>query len=342
MPEIEAILILLVAVAMLATLANRIGIPYPILLVLGGLALGFVPALPRVELDPEVVFLLFLPPLLYVSAIFTSWRDFRANLRPISLLAVGLVLMTTCVVAVTAHWAIGLPWAAAFALGAIVSPSDAISATAIAQRLGLPRRIVTILEGESHVNDATGIVAYRIATAAVVTGAFSLWEVGLQFVIGAAGGIVVGLAVGWFVIWARRHVSEEPNVQNTISLLTPFVAYLLAEEPSRYVWHELLDLPGEFAFSGVLSVVAAGLYLGRRGPYVISPETRLQGYAFWELVAFLLNGLIFSLIGLQLGGIVEGLSEYSAATLVLYAGLISLAVILVRILWVFVYAYGPR
>jgi CPA1 family monovalent cation:H+ antiporter len=201
---------------------------------------------------------------------------------------------------------------------------------------------VTILEGESLVNDATGIVAYRIAMAAAVTGAFSLWEAGLQFMIGAAGGIVVGLAVGWFVIWARRHVSEEPSVQNTISLLTPFVAYLLAEEPSRYVWHELLDLPGEFAFSGVLSVVGAGLYLGRRGPYVISPETRLQGYAFWELVTFLLNAFIFSLIGLQLGGIVEGLSGYSAATLVLYAGLVSLAVILVRILWVFAVTYVPR
>jgi monovalent cation/hydrogen antiporter len=177
--------------------------------------------------------------------------------------------------------------------------------------------------------------------AAVVTGAFSLWEAGLQFMIGAAGGIVVGLAVGWFVIWARRQVSEEPSVQNTISLLTPFVAYLLAEEPSQWVW-EQLGMLGEFAFSGVLSVVAAGLYLGRRGPYVISPETMLQGYAFWELVTFLLNGLIFSLIGLQLGGIVEGLSEYSAATLILYAGLISLTVILVRILWVFPATYVPR
>jgi monovalent cation/hydrogen antiporter len=339
--EIEAIVILLAAVAALATLANKIKVPYPILLVLGGLVLGFVPGLPRVELRPEVVFLLFLPPLLYVSAIFTSWRDFRANLRPILLLAVGLVLITTCVVAVMVHWTIGLPWAAAFALGAIVSPTDAISATAVAQRLGVPRRIMTILEGESLVNDATGIVAYRIATAAVVTGAFSLWEAGLQFMIGATGGIAVGLAVGWFVIWARRHVSEEPSVQNTISLLTPFVAYLLAEEPSQWAW-EQLGLPGEFAFSGVLSVVAAGLYLGRRGPYVISPETRLQGYAFWELVTFLLNGLIFSLIGLQLGGTVEGLSEYSAATLILYAILISLAVILVRILWVFPATYVPR
>src|SRR5215217_7281412 len=175
MPELEAILVLLVAVAALATLANRFEVPYPILLVLGGLVLGFVPGLPRVELEPDVVFLLFLPPLLYVSAIFTSWRDFRANLRPILLLAVGLVLMTTCVVAAVAHWVMELPWAAAFVLGAIVSPTDAIAATSVAQRLGVPRRIVTVLEGESLVNDATGIVAYRIGVAAVATGAFSIW-----------------------------------------------------------------------------------------------------------------------------------------------------------------------
>jgi Na+/H+ antiporter len=342
LPEIEAILVLLVAVAALATLANRIGVPYPILLVLGGLTLGFVPGLPRIELEPDVVFLLFLPPLLYVSALFTSWRDFRANLRPISLLAIGLVLMTTCAAAAVAHWAIELPWAAAFALGAIVSPTDAIAATAIAQRLGVPRRIVTILEGESLVNDATGIVAYRIAVAAVVSGTFSLWEAGLQFVVGAAGGVAVGLAVGWAVLWARRHVSEDPSVQNTISLLTPFAAYLLAEELPPYLWHGLLHLAGELHFSGVLSVVAAGLYLGRRGPYSISPETRLQGYAFWELVTFLLNGLIFGLIGLQLGGIVGGLSEYSVADLVLYAGLINLTVILVRVVWVFPATYVPR
>jgi CPA1 family monovalent cation:H+ antiporter len=348
LPEIVAIMILLAAVAALATLANRIKIPYPILLVLGGLALGFVPylvpAFPRIELEPEVVFFLFLPPLLYVSAIFTSWRDFRANLRPITLLAVGLVLMTTCVVAAVAHWALGFSWAAAFVLGAIVSPTDAVAATSIVQRLGVPRRIVTILEGESLVNDATGIVLYRIAVAAVVFGGFSLWQAGLQFVIGAIGGISVGLAVGWLVIWARRHAADDPDIQNTISLLTPFTAYLLAEEPSHWAW-EQFHLPGEFAFSGVLAVVTTGLYLGRRGPELISPEVRLQGYAFWELVTFLLNGMIFSLIGVQLGGIVERLSEnssYSLAELVLYAALISFAVILARFLWVFPATYGPR
>jgi len=344
LPEIEAILILLTAVAALATLANRINIPYPILLVLGGLILGFVPGLPRIALEPEVVFLLFLPPLLYVSALFTSWRDFRANLRPISLLAVGLVLMTTCVIAAVAHWAIDLPWTSAFVLGAIVSPTDAIAATSVAQRLGVPRRIVTILEGESLINDATGIVAYRIAVGAVVVGTFSLWQAGLQFAIGAIGGIAVGLAVGWVIIWARRHVADDPDVQNTISLLTPFTAYLLAEEPSHWAWGQL-GFPGEFAFSGVLAVVTTGLYLGRRAPSVVSPETRLQGYAFWELVTFLLNGLIFALIGLQLEGIMERLSErtpYSVPELVLYGALVSLAVILARFLWVFPATYVPR
>src|SRR5918994_141714 len=277
---------LLVAVAVLATLATRLAVPSPILLVLGGSALGFVPGLPPVELDPELVFLLFLPPLLYVSALFTSWRDFRANVRPITLLAVGLVLMTTFVVAAVAHTVIGLPWGAAFVLGAIVSPTDAIAATTVAQRLGVPRRIVTILEGESLVNDATGIVAYRVAVAAVVTGAFSVWEAGLQY--------------------------------------------------------DLFGVPGDLYFSGVLAVVTTGLYLGRKGPYIISSGTRLQGYATWELITFLLNGLIFILIGLQLRSIIEGLGEYTAGQLISYAVLVSLTVILVRMIWVFPATYVPR
>ena len=345
MPQLEIILGLLLAVAALATLATRLGVPYPILLVLGGSALGFVPGLPPVELDPELVFLLFLPPLLYVSALFTSWRDFRANVRPITLLAVGLVLMTTFVVASVAHTVVGLPWGAAFVLGAIVSPTDAIAATSVAQRLGVPRRIVTILEGESLVNDATGIVAYRVAVAAVVTGAFSVWEAGLQFVVGAAGGVAAGFAVGWLVVWARRHLSEDPSVQNTISLLTPFVAYLAAEELPHSLWgllHDLFGVPGDLYFSGVLAVVTTGLYLGRKGPYIISSGTRLQGYATWELITFLLNGLIFILIGLQLRSVVEGLNEYTAGQLISYALLTSLTVILVRMVWVFPATYVPR
>src|ERR671910_566181 len=328
MGEIEVIVGLLVAVAALATLAARIGVPYPILLVLGGSLLGFVPRLPQVKLDPDLVFLLFLPPLLYVSALFTSWRDFRANVRAISLLAVGLVLMTTFVVAAVVHAVAGLPWAAAFVLGAIVSPTDAIAATTVAQRLGVPRRIVTILEGESLVNDATGIVAYRVAVAAVITGAFSIWEAGLQFVVGAAGGIAPGFAVGWLVILGRRHLSEDPSVQNIVSLLTPFIAYLAAEELPHSLWellHDLFGMPGDLHFSGVLAVVTTGLYLGRKGPYIISSGTRLQGYATWELITFLLNGLIFILIGLQLRSVVQGLDEYTAGQIITYAVLVRLS-----------------
>ena len=341
MSEIEVILGLLLAVAVLATLASRLGVPYPILLVLGGLVLGFVPGLPPVELPPELVFLIFLPPLLYVSALFTSWRDFQANLRPISLLAVGLVIFTTCMVAVVAHAVIeDLTWAAAFALGAIVSPTDAIAATTVAQRLGVPRRIVTVIEGESLVNDATGIVAYRIAVIAVTAGVFSIWKAGLNFIVGSIGGVLIGLAIGQAVLWARRHVSDDPSIQNTISLLTPFVAYLPAEE-----LHANIGAAGlEMRFSGVLAVVTAGLYLGRRGTNTITSGMRLQGYAVWELMTFLLNGLIFILIGLQLRTIVERLSgsEYSYTELALYAGLISLTVVLIRFLWVVPATYLPR
>jgi monovalent cation/hydrogen antiporter len=345
LPQLEILVGLLVAVAALATLAARIKVPYPILLVIGGSLLGFVPGLPQVRLEPELVFLLFLPPLLYVSALFTSWRDFRTNIRAISLLAVGLVLMTTFVVAAVVHFVADLSWAAAFVLGAIVSPTDAIAATTVAQRLGVPRRIVTVLEGESLVNDATGIVAYRVAVAAVVTGAFSLWEAGLQFVVGAVGGIAVGFAVGWLVVWARRHVSEDPSVQNIVSLLTPFVAYLAAEELPHGLWerlHELAGVPADLHFSGVLAVVTTGLYLGRKGPYITSSGTRLQGFATWELITFLLNGLIFILIGLQLGSVVGNLERYTAGQLVFYAVLVSLTVIVVRIVWVFPATYLPR
>src|SRR5919107_580385 len=282
MDQIEIVIGLLVVVAVLATLAARLRVPYPILLVLGGSLLGFVPGLPQVELDPELVFLLFLPPLLYVSAIFTSWRDFRANIRAISLLAVGLVLMTTFVVGAVVHTVAGIPWAAAFVLGAIVSPTDAIAA---------------------------------------------------------------GFAVGWLVVWARRHLSEDPSVQNTVSLLTPFVAYLAAEELPHSLWkflHELSGVPGDLYFSGVLAVVTTGLYLGRKGPYIISSGTRLQGYATWELITFLLNGLIFILIGLQLRSVVERLDIYSAGQLVSFALLTSLTVILVRMVWVFPATYVPR
>ncbi|HEX6557029.1 MAG TPA: Na+/H+ antiporter [Ktedonobacteraceae bacterium] len=323
---------LLVVMVVLAMVAPRLRIPYPILLVLGGLLLGFVPGLPRFTLDPNIVFLLFLPPLLYASAWQTSWRDFRANLRPISLLALGLVLLTTVVVAVVAHGLIPeLPWAVAFVLGAIVSPTDAVAATAIAQRLGIPPRIVTIFEGESLVNDATGLVAYRFAVAAVVTGVFSPFEAGLQFVVVSVGGIALGLAAGWSLSYVHRWLNNPP-LEITVTLVTPFVVYLLGEEVLQV--------------SGVLATVTTGLYLTWRAPTFFSSGTRLQANAVWEMLIFLLNGLVFMLLGLQLPAIlavlISTIVPHSHILLAWHAVLISLTVILARLVWVFPQALLPR
>ena len=346
MAEVAVIFLLLAVVSGLATIADKIRIPYPILLVLTGLALAFVPpdVLPRYDLDPEIVFVLFLPPLLFASAFFTSWRDFKRNLRPIGLLAVGLVLFTVVAVAAVAHYVVeGLSWPAAFVLGGIVSPTDAIAATAIAQRLGVPRRIVTLLEGESLLNDATGIVAYRIAVGVATGTAFSIWGAGLQFVVGAIGGIAVGIAVGWVVVKSFAQLNDTP-VEIVVSLLAPFTAYLLAEELPHIVWHELLGFDAEPFFSGVLAAVAAGVYVGRTSPIIMSPTSRLEGGAVWNVVVFLLNGLAFILIGLQFPEILDGLGDdgYGRGQLLFYAAAVSLAVILVRVLWVFPATYLPR
>jgi Na+/H+ antiporter len=325
---VEIFVGLLLAVAVLALVARKLHIPYPILFVIGGLLIGLVPGLPKVRLNPELVFFLFLPPLLFPAALFTSWRDFRLNLRPIALLAIGLVLFTTVAVAYLAHYFMHLPLAAGFVLGAIISPPDAIAATAIAERLKVPRRIVTILEGESLVNDATALVAYRFAVLAVTTGSFSLAHASGQFFIVGIGGILVGLAVGWLAEQFHRRVDDAP-IEITVSLLTPFVAYLLAEH---------------LGVSGVLAVVTAGLYLGRRMPELLTFKTRLQGGPVWEMVEFILNGFVFILIGLQLPEVLHALSGHDIPIerLVWFALVISVAVILIRILWVFPAAYLPR
>jgi CPA1 family monovalent cation:H+ antiporter len=223
---VEIIVGLLLAVAVLALLARKLHIPYPILFVVGGLLLGWIPGLPKVHLNPDLVFLFFLPPLLFPAALFTSWRDFRLNLRPIALLAIGLVLFNTVAVAYIAHYFMHLPLAAGFVLGAIISPPDAIAATAITERLKVPRRIVTILEGESLVNDATALVAYSFAKAAVISGSFSLAQAGGQFFVVGIGGILIGLAVGWLAQQFHKRVDDAP-IEITVSLLTPFAAYLL-------------------------------------------------------------------------------------------------------------------
>src|SRR5258706_970093 len=324
---IEVVFGLLAAVAALALLARKLSIPYPILLVLGGVLLGLVPGLPRVRLNPELVFLFFLPPLLYPAALFMPWRDFRANLRPISLLAVGLVLFTIVAVGLLAHYFIpDLPLAAGFVLGAIISPPDAIAASAIAERLSVPRRIITILEGESLVNDATALVAFRFGVATVVTSAFSLAHASGQFFIVGIGGILVGVVVGFLTVWIQKQI-DDPPVEITISLLTPFAAYLPAEQ---------------LGVSGVLAVVTTGLYHGWRIPEFTSSRTRLQAGPVWQMIEFVLNGFIFLLIGLQLPEVLRNLSGQPIAPLLRYAAAISLAVILIRILWVFPASYLPR
>ena len=285
MHQAEIIVLLFTAVGVLAVLAHKITLPYPIVLVLGGLALSFVPRLPAVNLNPDVVFYFILPALIYPAALFTSWRDFRRNLRPILLLAIGLVLATMLAVAWIAHSIVpALPWAAAFALGAIVSPPDAVAATAIIRRLSVPHRIQVILEGESLMNDATALVALQFAIAALVTGTFSPAYAAGRFVWAAGGGIGIGLLVGVAMRWVQSHLNDPP-IQITFSLLTPFIAYLSAERMHA---------------SGVLATVAAGIFLGWHSPLMITARTRLQAYAFWEMIVFLLNGFVFIVIGLQL------------------------------------------
>ncbi len=327
MQQAETIVLLFAAVAALAVIARKISVPYPVLLVLAGLGLSFVPRLPEVKLNPDVVFYFFLPPLIYPAALFTSWRDFRRNLRPILLLAIGLVLFTMGTVACLAHWLVpNLPWAAAFALGAIVSPPDAVAATSIIRRLSVPHRIEAILEGESLVNDATALVALQFAVAAVMSGGFSIGGAALRFVWVSAGGIAFGLLVGLIIRWVHRHL-DDPPVQITISLLTPFAAYLPAER---------------LHFSGILATAAVGMYLGWHSPLIVRARYRLQAFAFWEMVVFLLNGFVFITIGLQLPRILLGIRSDSLGTLINEGLLISGAVVLVRIAWVFPAAYLPR
>jgi len=318
---LELILVLLAATAALHMLAVRLVIPPPVLLVLGGAALAAIPELPRPDLSPDVIFLVFVPPLLYWTAVNTSWRDFRTNLRPISLLAVGLVLATMAAVAVVTHaLAPEIGWGAAFVLGAIVSPPDPVAVTAVTRRLRVARDIVTILEGEGLVNDATALVAYRMAVAAVVAGGFSLGEAAAGFAWSAAGGLGIGLAAGVGIAWIRGRIGKVPVVENTISVLTPFAAYIPAERVGA---------------SGVLAVVAVGLYLGRRAPRVVSPQTRTQATAMWEMFSFFLEGLIFILIGLELPFVLAALHEYSAGELAALAAAVSGVAIVVRMIWVF-------
>jgi CPA1 family monovalent cation:H+ antiporter len=321
------LLAVLAGIAALVALAPLLRVPYPILLVLGGLGLGFIPGIPEVQMPPEVVLVGVLPPLLYAAAFFTGVRDLQRKIKQISLLAVGLVLATMIGVALVAHAVTDLSWPACFVLGAVVSPTDPIAATAIARRLGIPRGIVTVVEGESLLNDATALVLYASAVTAVVAGTFSFFEASLAFVASVLGGVLIGLAVGWVVALVRGRLDNIP-AEITIALLTGYLAYIPAQA---------------LHVSGVLAAVTVGIYMGWRAPELSTPQMRLEGRAVFTTLVFVLNALLFTLVGLQLRPIVEDLTGQSAWELVGEAVAVTATVMLVRIGWVFLVGHGnPR
>ena len=321
------LLVLLAALAAMLTVAALGRLPPPLLFVAGGLLLGFLPGLPHIELPPELVLVAILPPLLYSAAFFTGLRDLRANLRPITLLAVGLVAVTTCTVAVVSHTFIsGFSWGEAFTLGAVVSPTDALAATEIIRRVQVPRRVIAVIEGESLVNDGLALVLYKTALGAAIAGTFSLWSASWHLVVNVIGGIAVGLGVGYLVRQLRRRIDDAPT-EVSIALLSGYLAYLPA---------------AAIGVSGVLAAVTIGVYMGWYTPQLTNGFTRISGNAFWEIVTFFVNALLFVLVGLQLRGIVDRLDGRSLSSLVWDAILVSLVVVATRIVWVPVFTYLPR
>ncbi|MBI1891389.1 MAG: Na+/H+ antiporter [Burkholderiales bacterium] len=324
---LELVLFLMICAVALGWLARHFKFPYPIALVVGGALLGFIPKLPQFPFDPQLILVIVLPPVLYQAALLTSWTDFKANIRPISLLAIGLVIATTLAVGAAFKLMVpSVPWAAAFVLGAIVSPPDAVAATTILSRLNIPRHVVTILEGESLVNDASGLVIYKLAIAAVLTGAFSFTEASAQFVLVSAGGVAVGIILAFVYIAIHRRLGD-PFIEVLTVLTIPYTAYVAAE--SLHV-------------SGVLAVVAAGIVRGRYAPEIVSAEMRIMARSVWNVLTFLMNSLIFILIGIQMSDVMEKLNRYRLADLLLLGALVSAVAIAVRFLWVFPAAYLPH
>jgi monovalent cation/hydrogen antiporter len=323
---IQTVLGLLAVIVAVAVAARRLDIAPSILLVIAGIALALIPGLPRIELAPELVLLGMLPPLIYSAGVAMSWREFRFNLRPISLLAFGCVVFTTCAVAAAVHWLLGLPLAVGFVLGAIVAPPDAVAPLAIVRRLGLPRRLVVVLEGEGLANDATALILYRFAVAAVSTGIFSLGEAAGIFVLIVVGEIAYGIAIGWASLRLRRW-AREPRVEITLSLLTPYAAFLV---------------PQQLGGSGVLATVAAGLFVSWNGPLLISAATRLQGIFFWDLLVYLLEGLIFLITGMQIRTLLDRMNADLLHSLVLGILVTVVVVIVTRFIWIFPVVYLPR
>lgn len=320
------LLLLVAGSAAIAAAGRRLPVPAPLLLVAVGLAVSYVPGVPDYTLDPHIVLPLLLPPLLHTAATDSSYLDLRAQMRPVALLSVGYVLFATFVVGAAAYLIVpGLPLTAALVLGAVVAPPDAVAATAVARRVGLPNRITTILQGESLVNDATAITAFRVALAAAV-GEGATWAGGIaEFLIAAVGGVVVGLVLMVPLHWLRTHV-KEALLQNTLSLLIPFVAYAVAEQVHA---------------SGVLAVVVVALFLGHRA-WEVDFATRLQEEAVWKMVAFVLESSVFALIGLQLPVVLDGLGDYEGTDAAWYAVAVFLVVAAARFVWVYPATYLPR
>jgi Na+/H+ antiporter len=323
---IQTILLLLAVLAVVAVVARRLNLAPSILLVVAGIGLALAPGLPRIELAPELVLLGILPPLIYSAGVAMSWREFRFNLRPIALLAFGAVVFTTCAVAAVVHWLLGMPWAIGFLLGAIVSPPDAVAPLAIVRRLGVPRRLVVVLEGEGLANDATALILYRFAVAAVSTGLFSFGEAAGTFVLIVVGEIIYGIAVGWLSL-RLRHWARDPRVEITLSLLTPYLAFLV---------------PQQLGGSGVLATVATGLFVSWNGPLLIPAATRLQGIFFWDFLVYLLEGFIFLVTGMQTRTLLDRMDANLLQGLT-FTVLVTVAVVIVtRFIWIYPVAYLPR
>ena len=328
MNEVELITLLLFGIIVLAIFSNKFKFPFPIVLIFTGIIISLIPGLPPVSLQPEIIFLIFLPPLLSEASWNTNWYNFKAYKRPILLAAFGLVFFTTFIVGVVAHTFIpGISWPAGFLLGAIVSPTDAVAAISITKNLPLAPRIISILEGESLVNDASGLVTYKYAIVAVMAGNFVFWQAGLNFLWVIAGGVGIGLAIGYITFAILKRIEIDSVIQTSITFVIPFIAYLLAE----YI-----------GVSGVLAVVSASLYLSYHSEAIFTHQTRITAYAVWDVVIFILNGLIFILIGLQLKTIMAGIKTYSTGQLILYGILVSAAVIIARFVYVVPAALLPR
>lgn len=323
---IQVVLFLLAVLVLVAVVAQRLKTAPSILLVVAGIALALTPGLPPVELAPELVLLVLLPPLIYSAGVSMSWREFRFNLRPIALLAFGCVVFTTCAVATALHYLFGWQWEVAFVLGAIVAPPDVVAPLAIARRLGLPRRLLVVLEGEGLANDATALILYRFAVVAITTGSFSMTTAGGTFVIIVVGEIFYGIGVGWLSLRLRQW-AKNPRVEITLSLMTPYLAY----------W-----IPEHLGGSGVLATVAAGLYVSWNGPRLISAATRLQGIFFWDLIIYLIEGFVFLITGLQLRTLIEKAREFPVNELLVVTAVTAVIVIVARFVWIYPATYLPR